>query len=199
MAEEQKILATFTVVQHLYEAAKALQAAAEQYPALAALLETTGLNEAVQNADDAIEEREQVAEHVASARSLYAIPSDDDVEIDDVPMVAPDDDGVWVAGWLWVGNEGTSRQTEQVLKNTNLLYYDVDAAYIQFDDIAPEGYGEDEALALVIKLSEGRFKVGQVTSENGLICQVSIMPLNGRQFSIESLEELDLGPVTDES
>ena len=38
------------------------------------------------------------------ARSFY---ENDDIEIDDVAAVSrcPEDDGVWVAAWVWVSNQ----------------------------------------------------------------------------------------------
>lgn len=39
---------------------------------------------------------------IGCARSNYAEPSDDDIEIDDEPMLSIADDGVWVSAWVWV-------------------------------------------------------------------------------------------------
>jgi len=45
------------------------------------------------------------AEHQATierARAMYAVPSDDDLEIDDEPLVSVAEKGTWVAAWVWV-------------------------------------------------------------------------------------------------
>lgn len=37
-----------------------------------------------------------------AARSNYADPSDNDIEVDDEPTLNIADDGVWVSAWVWV-------------------------------------------------------------------------------------------------
>lgn len=44
-------------------------------------------------------------EIVAQARTRYAIDSDDDVEIDDVPRLNRTADGCWVSAWVWVAGD----------------------------------------------------------------------------------------------
>jgi len=44
---------------------------------------------------------------VALAREQYALPSDDDIEIDDKPMLAKTERGTWVAAWVWIPKETT--------------------------------------------------------------------------------------------
>jgi hypothetical protein len=46
-------------------------------------------------------------EAVTKARQRYAEPSDDDIEIDDIPAVSEVEDGYWVAAWVWVRKELT--------------------------------------------------------------------------------------------
>jgi hypothetical protein len=47
-------------------------------------------------------DRESHVETIATARRLYADGSDDSLEIDDKPFVAPADKGAWVSAWVWV-------------------------------------------------------------------------------------------------
>lgn len=44
----------------------------------------------------------EARKHIGFARKDYAEPSDNDLEIDDVPMISPSDEGVWVSAWVWV-------------------------------------------------------------------------------------------------
>ncbi len=39
---------------------------------------------------------------INAARSNYAEPSDNDIEVDDEPMLSIADEGVWVSAWVWV-------------------------------------------------------------------------------------------------
>lgn len=39
---------------------------------------------------------------IQAARSNYAEPSDNDIEIDDTPLLSVADDGVWVSARVWV-------------------------------------------------------------------------------------------------
>ena len=43
-------------------------------------------------------------EQISAARELYALGSDDNIEIDDNALVSTADDGVWVQAWVWVPN-----------------------------------------------------------------------------------------------
>lgn len=47
-------------------------------------------------------------QYIARAREMYAEEDDEDVEIDDFPLIsdahADGDDGVWVSGWFWVAD-----------------------------------------------------------------------------------------------
>ena len=48
-------------------------------------------------------DRETYAAAVEKAAHFFC--TDDDTEIDDDPIVAPGEDGVWVSAWVWVANE----------------------------------------------------------------------------------------------
>ncbi|TBR75368.1 MAG: hypothetical protein EPN64_13070 [Burkholderiaceae bacterium] len=52
------------------------------------------------------EEREAHEETIATARKTHA---NDDLEIDDEPMISEGDDGVWVSAWVWVPIEKEER------------------------------------------------------------------------------------------
>lgn len=39
------------------------------------------------------------------AVAMYAIGSDDDIEIDDEPLLSAADDGTWVSAWVWVSGK----------------------------------------------------------------------------------------------
>jgi len=53
--------------------------------------------------------REQL---IQTARDLYAVGSNDDIEIDDDAKLshAPDSGGTWVQAWVWVNHEEVNRQ-----------------------------------------------------------------------------------------
>jgi hypothetical protein len=55
---------------------------------------------------------DELAKFAAAARTIYADPSDDDIEIDDDPLFSDTDDGVWVSGWLWVSNTAAGIESE---------------------------------------------------------------------------------------
>jgi hypothetical protein len=42
---------------------------------------------------------------IVAAQEEYAIPSDDNIEIDDDAMLADSGDGIWVQAWVYVRNE----------------------------------------------------------------------------------------------
>lgn len=46
------------------------------------------------------------------ARQRYAIPSHDDLEIDDNPKLSEAEGGTWVAAWVWVDNERLGEESE---------------------------------------------------------------------------------------
>ena len=54
---------------------------------------------ALHDADPNVTDHEGTIE---AARSNYAMGSDDEIEIDDKPLLSVADDGVWVSAWVWV-------------------------------------------------------------------------------------------------
>lgn len=46
------------------------------------------------------------------ARRIYALPSDNDIEIDDEPKTSRGEDGVWVAAWVFVSKEALGESDE---------------------------------------------------------------------------------------
>lgn len=90
---------SFGPLQALYDAAKAQPAPTPELLAAIAGLDA---------------QYAEVQEHegtVASARSNYAEPSNDDVEVDDNPLVSVAVGGVWVNTWVWVATESDSDTT----------------------------------------------------------------------------------------
>jgi hypothetical protein len=60
------------------------------------------LREAVAGVDRAIQERDECAAYIALAREQ----TNDDLEIDDDPMVSDArPSGVWVSAWIWIDEE----------------------------------------------------------------------------------------------
>lgn len=51
------------------------------------------------------ENRIQHAASIAFARDHYAMPSDDEIEIDDTPLTSASHEGVWISAWLWVDHD----------------------------------------------------------------------------------------------
>lgn len=50
---------------------------------------------------------------IAFARDRYAVPSDDDIEIDDAPLTSASHEGVWISAWLWVDHDQVPPVTSQ--------------------------------------------------------------------------------------
>ncbi|MCY1215950.1 hypothetical protein D9M72_278080 [compost metagenome] len=48
------------------------------------------------------QERLDHEDTIQAARSNYAAPSDDDLEVDDEPLLSVGEDGVWVGAWVWI-------------------------------------------------------------------------------------------------
>ena len=48
------------------------------------------------------QDRAAYADAIEDARKAYAQNSDDDIEIDDDPLISDGDDGTWVSAWVWV-------------------------------------------------------------------------------------------------
>ena len=57
------------------------------------------LQAAIAACNEDIAARRASADEIEAARDEWA---SDDIEIDDVPLVSPAEDGVWVNAWLWV-------------------------------------------------------------------------------------------------
>lgn len=53
-------------------------------------------------------DRNQHQSSIAFAREHYALPSDDDIEIDDAPLTSASHEGVWINAWLWVDHDQVS-------------------------------------------------------------------------------------------
>lgn len=47
--------------------------------------------------------------YVEFARYKYALPSDNDIEIDDGAAVQWTEEGYWVSAWVWVSDEDVCR------------------------------------------------------------------------------------------
>lgn len=47
----------------------------------------------------------RVQELRAKAKEMYCDGSDNNIEVDDQPMLSEADDGAWVSAWLWVADE----------------------------------------------------------------------------------------------
>lgn len=60
--------------------------------------------------DDATTDAAKIA--IAKAREVYALPSSDDIEIDDNPKISKGECGTWVAAWLWVRDPEGEEVTE---------------------------------------------------------------------------------------
>lgn len=55
--------------------------------------------------DELRADRLRHAASIAYARDHYAIPSGDDIEIDDAPLTSASHERVWVSAWLWVDHD----------------------------------------------------------------------------------------------
>ncbi len=86
---EQRAEFSIVPLQKLYDAAQ---------KALARDL--SGLREAIDSADENYQFVQENLGTIASAHSEYA---NDDLEIDDNPLVSVTNRGVWVNAWVWVG------------------------------------------------------------------------------------------------
>lgn len=81
---------------------------ADKVQALLELLEqgraAIALQAVKEKLEQAREDLDAYENSIDAARSNYADGSDDDVEIDDIPVLSPSDKGVWVGAWVWVPN-----------------------------------------------------------------------------------------------
>lgn len=72
---------------------------ADEYELIKAM---PGLERIAKRYEEAKEELSSYAAEIEQARDEYALPSDDDLEIDDEPALSIADNGVWVSAWVWV-------------------------------------------------------------------------------------------------
>lgn len=47
------------------------------------------------------------------ARKYYALPSSDDLEVDDQPRFSMGDNGMWVSAWVWVPEHVYSKEKNE--------------------------------------------------------------------------------------
>ena len=88
---------TFDPLNELHATSKALAAALRAGSDPAPYLRA--MEAAVAMCDELINERDAQRDAVYAARDMY---EDDDISIDEDPIVAVVDDGVWVSAWLWM-------------------------------------------------------------------------------------------------
>lgn len=50
-------------------------------------------------------DRDHHQSSIVFAREHYALPSADDIEIDDAPLTSASHEGVWINAWLWVDHD----------------------------------------------------------------------------------------------
>lgn len=62
----------------------------------------TAIRELGIHLDEIRADRRLHAEAISRALVQYAMPSDDDIEIDDEPMTSAGEGGIWVQAWLWI-------------------------------------------------------------------------------------------------
>lgn len=93
-----KTFMTYGPANALYEAAFNLIAAV---PGREGRPEHAELLAALKDCGKAIKEREAYAPEIKAAREQ----TNDDLEIDDDPVLSIADDGVWVSAWIWVPGE----------------------------------------------------------------------------------------------
>ena len=97
MTDKYETLMTYGPVNDLYKAAAALLASLGEVPEFTP--ELVALQSAVESCREAVDSREQFADAIALAREDYA---NNEVEIDDDPVLSVSDEGVWVSAWVWV-------------------------------------------------------------------------------------------------
>jgi hypothetical protein len=90
---------SYALLMELHKAAEFIVGPPSHYEMMSA---RNALRDAASKVDAAWVESQAFAEEIETARELYAMGSDDDVEIDDHPMLSVADEGVWVSAWVWV-------------------------------------------------------------------------------------------------
>jgi hypothetical protein len=94
---------TYAPFQNLIDAARAFVATAPKNVAEQTSLEP--LNAALGLITQLEAEKQQYSEAILYARECYAEPSEDDLEIDEDPLLSVGDGGIWVSAWVWVADE----------------------------------------------------------------------------------------------
>jgi hypothetical protein len=51
--------------------------------------------------------------HITAAREMYAVPSNDDIEIDDNPKTSRGENGTWVSAWVWVHDDEVNAELDE--------------------------------------------------------------------------------------
>lgn len=88
----------------LKELAKAVVEASAQSGDLAAAIKA--LAEELRSLEQLAQAHEET---INTARRIYCESCDDDIELDNEPIISEADDGVWVAAWVWVSIEEKQR------------------------------------------------------------------------------------------
>jgi hypothetical protein len=87
-------------LENLIEAARAVSAGEPEA--------TARLQDALDDLDEAEADAQADAQMrvIERARDEYLGSADGDIEIDEAPLIAPADEGVWVNAWVWVPDSG---------------------------------------------------------------------------------------------
>jgi hypothetical protein len=101
---------TYAPFQNLIDAARGFVATAPKTEAEQANLEP--LNAALGLITQLEAEKLQYSEEILYARECYAEPSEDDLEIDEEPLLSVGEGGIWVSAWVWVA-DADSDENEQ--------------------------------------------------------------------------------------
>ena len=110
---DQPQFMTYSVGQDLYAASVSLLKAIDDGKIMVPDDEVTRLREAVNQCNQAIEERSTYAAQIERAVDDYAMSSSNDIEIDDDPVLSISDEGVWVSAWVWVPLDGEESDAEE--------------------------------------------------------------------------------------
>lgn len=88
---------TYGPAQRLYEAARAMAVECPNQTPVG-----DALRKALADCGEAIDVRETYAGEIESARNTYCMGSDDNIEIDDDPVLSVGEEGLFVSAWVWV-------------------------------------------------------------------------------------------------
>lgn len=83
-------------------------------------------------ADKASEQDRNRANHDGTIQCARAMYTDDDCEIDDLPMLSVADKGVWVSAWVWVPIEDEDDEEEEAEDSVPVA--DADGVYYYEED-----------------------------------------------------------------